>query len=378
MFVLRWSLIIGLIFTVYVSSLQCSAEKAEGNATQEESDEDSSADPSEGEFSAAQVLVETISLTPRTMESYILLSSTIETENVVDVYPQVSANVTELLVEEGDKVAKNSLLLLLDDTQLKLAEEKAEVNFRKQDAEYNRVRESYDKKIISEVEFENAKFTLKEAELVWKQAQQELSYTRVTAPIGGVIAERWVRNGDRVQISTKLFQIVDTSEKIARVFIPEKEISKVNRGQRAVIISEFLDKREFKGSIKRISPVVDPESGTLSGTFKITVGITDRNPKASGLRVGMFVTVRIITGVHESIIAVPKDAIVYDSGLPFVYKVVDSTAHKVLLNTGFSDEQFVESLGNLAEGDEIIIIGQSGLKDQTKVKTVASNAENKK
>jgi len=360
----RWNIILGLVFLLYLFSLQCSTENADGDSPQETKSglSESTADtpPATG---VNEVLVETVALTPKTMRSYILLSSTVETETMVDVYPQVDGIIEELLVEEGDRVTKNSLLLQLDDTEHKLAEQKAEVSFRKSEAEFNRVKESFEKNIVSEVEYETAKYTMQEAELNWKQAQQNLSYTRVTSPIDGVVAERWVHTGNRVQNGTKLFQIVGTSEKIARVFIPEKEISMVKTGQKTIIIAEFLSNREFQGTIKRISPVVDPNSGT----FKVTVGISDPNDV---LRPGMFVSIRIITSVHENVIAVPKNAIVYDGGLPFVYVVKNSIAHKILLQEGVSDEQYVEALDDLSEGDEIIIVGQSGLKDRTRVKVM--------
>ncbi|KPK95826.1 hypothetical protein AMJ80_03440 [bacterium SM23_31] len=362
MLLLRWNIIFGLVFLIFISLLQCSARVSEGDPVKQESGE--SSDPSsESSLGVNEVLVETIPVTAQTMRSYILLSSTIETETMVDIYPQVAGIIKELLVEEGDRVTKNSLLLQLDDTEHKLAEQKAEVNFRKSEADFNRVKESFEKKIISEVEYETAKFTMQEAELNWKQAQQDLSYTRITAPISGVVAERLVYAGNRVQNTTKLFQIVGTSEKIVRVFIPEKEISSVKTGQKTIVIAEFLSNREFQGTIKRISPVVDPSSGT----FKVTVGISDPD---GALSPGMFVSIRIITAVHENVIVVPKNAIVYDGGLPFVYVVKNSTAHKILLQEGVSDVQYVEALADLAEGDEIIIVGQSGLKDGTRVKVM--------
>lgn len=364
---LRGLLIICVIGIVALYALQCSTPQSEGSVVQESNGDGIKGETSDNEPAGIEVLVETIKLTPRTMLSYILLSSTVETESMVDVYPKIVGNVTELLVEEGMLVDKDELLVLLDDKELSLAEERAEVSFRQKESELKRVQESFDNKIISEVEYDNAKFTLLEAEVIWKQAQQNLSYTRVTAPIAGVISERFVKNGDRIQNSTKLFQIVDTSDKIVRVFIPEKEISEVRVGQKAIVISEFLDKKEFQGKIIRISPVVDP----TSGTFKVTIGITDSQ---NIMRIGMFVSLRIITSVHENITAVPKDAIVYESGLPFVYAVRNNIAHKVLLNTGVSDELYIEAVSGISENEEIIIVGQSGLKDNAKVKVMSGNA----
>ena len=79
----------------------------------------------------------------------------------------------------------------------------------------------------------------------------------------------------------------------------------VAKGQRAEIGSDFMPDQQFDGWVKRISPVVDPRSGT----FKVTVGVNDR---FEALRPGIFVSVRIVTDTREQAVLVPKNAIVYD------------------------------------------------------------------
>jgi len=342
------------------SSFQCETNTAAELNAQEQKTAESKAENPEN-----VILVETVKLQPRTMHSYILLNAPVETEQMVDVYPKATGIITAVNVEEGNIVRHNSVLLQLEDHVQQLAEQKAHVVFKKKEADFQRVRESFEKKIISKVDYDNAQYELQEAEINWKQAQLDFGYTRVTSPINGIVAERLVRTGDRVQPSTKLFHIVDTSEKIVRVYIPEKDISAVQAGQEALLVSEFLDDGQFQGTIKRISPVVDPNSGT----FKVTIGISDPQ---NALRPGMFTSVRIITAVHENVIAVPKDALVYDSGMPFVFVVKNDAAHKIPLKQGFSDERYVESLEGLSAGDRIIIVGQSGLKDGSAVKDIAA------
>ncbi|MFC1513645.1 efflux RND transporter periplasmic adaptor subunit [candidate division KSB1 bacterium] len=360
---LKWKLYLVYIASglMLIFSLQC----VQGNAG-----ENSTSETPQVQATINEVLVETVPLSLRTLRSFILLNSTIETESMVDVYPQVTGIVKELNTEEARMVDKDGVLIKIDDRDFKLAEQKAQISFQKTEADLKRVKESFDRNIVSEVEYDNARFTMEEAKVNWEQAKQNLDYTNVVAPIGGVVTERLVNIGDRVQTNTKLFQIVDTSEKIVKVYIPEKEISSVGLGQKTVIISEFLDNLQFEGTIKRISPIVDPNSGT----FKVTVDIKDPENK---LRPGMFVTVRIITSVHEDVLAVLKDAIVYDGGLPFIFIVRDSIANRILLQEGFSDEQYVETLNDLTENEQVIIMGQSGLKDKSKVRVMSKNPVNK-
>ena len=104
-------------------------------------------------------------------------------------------------------------------------------------------------------------------------------------------------------------------------------LMQVAKGQRAEIGSDFLPDQQFAGWVKRISPVVDPRSGT----FKVTVGVSDR---FEALRPGIFVSVRIVIDTHEEAVLVPKNAIVYDGGEQCVFAVRDSVAQRVLLQPG--------------------------------------------
>ena len=182
-----------------------------------------------------------------------------------------------------------------------------------------------------------------------------------------MIGERLVRVGDRVQPANKLFSVVNTEEIIAVIHVPEKEIGRIVRGQEAFIMSDHLPGHQFTGKVKRVSPVVDP----ASGTFKVTIGI--RN-KSNDLRPGMFINVHVITETHLDAVLVPKTAIVYENESMNVFVVRDSVAHKTELKHGFQNYEFVESLEGLKPNDKIIVVGQSGLKDKTKVKVVSERS----
>ena len=106
-----------------------------------------------------------------------------------------------------------------------------------------------------------------------------------------MITERYVQVGARVGPSSKLYDLIKLDDLIARVFAPGQYLTTVGSGQQALITSDFLPDKQFHGWVKRISPVVDPRSGT----FKVTVGLHDR---WQYLRPGLFVNVRIVTATH--------------------------------------------------------------------------------
>jgi membrane fusion protein (multidrug efflux system) len=335
-------------------------EKSEGDKKADEKDA-----KKEGENKGEELIpVETTLAMTGDISSYILLSSNLETEEMADVYARVQGLVEQIYADEGEVVRKGQTLLKLEPEEYALEEERARVDYEQENSLFERKRTMFEKSLLSKEEFETAKFAKQAKEVLWKQAKLNLDYTRLSAPIDGVVGERLVRPGDRVQPSDKLFTVINQQELIAVVHIPEKEVGQIKNGQQAYITSQHLADQNFSGRIKRVSPVVDPQSGT----FKVTIGVADQS---NSLRPGMFVNAHIITDTHEGTVLIPKTALVYENENLHVFVVRDSIATKVTLAAGYQDFEKIESLRGIDAGEKIIVVGQAGLKDKSKVKVVA-------
>jgi len=297
------------------------------------------------------------------ISSYIILSSTVETEQYVDVYPYLTGIVATLLAEEGDNLRKGAPLLRLDAEEYRLREAKVLTEYKSVQSEFKRVQAQFDKELLSKEEYDKANLSLEQAKLIWREAKLNLDRTIVRAPIDGVVSLRSVRQGDRVMPSTHLYSIVNLENIIATVHVPEKELSSIKINQLTYLTSDYLGDKKFEGYVKRISPVVNPETGT----FKVTIGLDGEH---KGLRPGMFVNTFIVTMTNNDALLLDKDAIVYDSDKRFVFVVKDSLALKVLVEIGFEDASTVEVLKGINDSDKVIIVGQNGLRDKTKVKVV--------
>jgi RND family efflux transporter MFP subunit len=367
------TLIITVIFTCqYIVSCGGGNAQNDGSAASDSTKTDSTKiDPGEqkGSSGADLIPVEVTTVKRGLISDFILLSTNLETEKMASVYSRVQGLVDKISAEEGDNVKKGQLLMTLEADEYVLAEEKARLNYLNQKSDFERLEAMFEQNLLSKEEFEKARFTLQGLEVDWKQAKLNLSYTRITAPISGVIGNRLIKPGDRIQPSDKLFTVINTNEMIAVVYAPEKELGNIRKNQTAYITSDHLADEQYEGWIKRVSPVVDPQSGT----FKITVGVKNKN---NVLRAGMFVNTHIITATHENAVLIPKTAIVYENEQLSVFVVEDSIANKVILNVGFQDYEKVESLEGIEEGDRIIVVGQAGLKDKTKVRIVHERKNN--
>jgi membrane fusion protein, multidrug efflux system len=313
---------------------------------------------------AEMVPVETALVTRGAISAFLSFNSTLETESVVDIYPQISGQVETLLVEEGKIVKDGEPLLKIEDRELRVDVEESQANFDHLKKNYTRNEDLFQRNLINKQEIETLAYQLEQARLRLERAKIRLAYATVRAPFDGVISAREAQVGARVGNGTKLFSMVKLDDIVARVFVPGRYLPVVAEKQSALVTSEFLPDRTFQGWVKRISPVIDPKSGT----FKVTVGV--RGDKPSDLPPGLFVGVRIITDTRENAVLVPKRAVVYEGGERYVFVVEKNRALKKKLSVGYEDPQNVEALGGLEVGSAVIVLGQSGLKDGSMVRSV--------
>lgn len=361
----KWSILVVCAFLFAVAA--CSKSDAESPSKKNKADSTGTNGVAEAkkenkapELKAIPVEVTTIAAGE--ISSYVLTNASLETEEMVDIFPQVTGIVVNLRAEEGRYVKKGDVLLDIDEREYRLREEAARVNYERQENSHGRSKNMFDKKLLSESEFEVSNFNLEQARIEWEQAKLTLDYCKIKAPISGFISERTVKLGDRLLTSTKVYSIVNPDLLLAKIHLTEKDALRTRAGQRAEIRSEALPEHKFAGEVDRVSPVVDPSSGMV----RVTIRVTDRQRL---LKPGMFVNVHLITDTKRDAVLIPKKAVIYDDNQQFVYVVhQDTLALKVPLKPGYADRDRIEALNGLNIGDTIIVVGHSGMKDSTRVK----------
>jgi RND family efflux transporter MFP subunit len=313
---------------------------------------------------AEAVPVETATVARGPISAFLTFNSVLETEASVDIFPQTSGQVEALLVEEGRIVKAGDALLKIEDRELRVDVEESTANFDHLEKNFARTQDLFARNLINKQDYETQAYQREQARLRLERAKIRLAYATVRAPFDGVIANREVQVGARVGTGTKLFSMVKLDEIVARVFVPGRYLPIVAENQAAVVTSEFLPDKAFKGWVKRISPVIDPKSGT----FKVTVGV--RGDKPTDLPPGLFVGVRVVTDTRPEALLIPKRAVVYEGGERYVFTVVNGRAVKKKLTIGYEDPSNVEAVSGFEIGTPVIVLGQAGLKDGSMVRTV--------
>ncbi|HCB97824.1 MAG TPA: hypothetical protein DEP78_06140 [Verrucomicrobiales bacterium] len=307
--------------------------------------------------------VELTTLGRGAIESVLEASSSLEAEREVKVVARTANRVETLQVEEGDSVVLDDLLVQLQNDVQILQVSKASNQVEEAKEEFERQTSLHEQNLVSDQAFSQTKYQLQQLQLNLEDAQRELGYTLIKAPIGGKVTQRLVRVGDQITAGQHLFTIIDFDSIVARLFIPEKELKRIAVDQPVRVRSTAFPDQVFEGYVLRVAPVVE----SASGMIKVTVGFKDVGP----LLPGMYVDADIVTASHEQALLLPKKAIVYDGEQRFVFRLKpDDTVERILLTSGLEDADHVQPVAVLEVGDRIVVAGQTGLKDGSQVKAL--------
>lgn len=302
------------------------------------------------------VPVEAMVLEAGEIEASLGFSANLEAENQVQVLARAPGLVTRLLVEEGDRVERGQVLLRLEDEEQRIRLAQVDNDLAQTKRELERQKALHDKGVTSDQNLASAQYEFKKLQLMRQDAGRALRYTTVRAPITGTLTMRAVKLGQTVAVSQPLFDITDFDSLVARIFVPEKELSRLGADQKARIVARGT---QHDGEVDRIAPAVDPQSGTV----KVTIAV----PRDAGLLPGMFVEVDLVVQRNLGAVLLPKRALVYDNEVPYAFKVEDGKARRVRVEPIIENRDFIEPVRGFAAGDQVIIAGQIGLKNDAAV-----------
>jgi len=288
------------------------------------------------------------------ISTYFTGTATIEAEEETDVVARVGGVVRELMVEEGDYVDRNDILARLDDEEFRVRLNQAGASLNRMKVLYERNLELHRKGLISTEEFQQSKYDYKQQEAAYEMAELNLKHTAIRTPISGVVSRRMVKVGNMVLQNSPAFRVTGLNPLIAVLHVPEKRLESLSEGQEVKLRIDALGGEFVRGRIKRISPVVDPETGTVKVTVE-TINSSDR------LKPGMFAEASIILRQRDDATTIPLAALVDKEGRQVAFVVEQEVVRAVTPDIAFiqGGRAVVES--GIAEGDLLVVIGQQSL-----------------
>jgi len=328
-------------------------------------------------------------------------TAALSADHEAQVTSKTSGVLKKLYVEEGMTVREGQLLAELDDAAAVASVAQAEALMHKADATFQYADQSIKKNLIAKRDFDQANFDMLSQRAAYQTAKLQLTYTRIVAPVAGVIAERSVKLGNLIQINQNMFRIVGMDPLQAVLNVPERQLGILKTGQAVQLEADALPMQKFSGDILRVAPVVD----AASGTFRVTCEFHD---KSGALKPGMFGRIEIVYDHRDDALTVPRSALVEEDGETAVFVVdkapppappkdvksdaknvakadpkdakatpvapVDNfVAHRKLVKIGYSDGDKIEIRSGLDEGTQVITVGRNAVRDGTSVQVLNPN-----
>jgi membrane fusion protein (multidrug efflux system) len=291
------------------------------------------------------------------------------------VVSDLAGIVNDILVEEGDLVSEHQSLCVLESPQLKsefedtrarLAESRVSEKYARN--ELARKKRFLDSNSISEEMHEDERLKVEAAtkktarfEAKLWSLKEQMDNMIIKTPVTGYVVERHCTGGQWIAKGDPFITIVIPDPIIFVATVLERYISQIKKGDTVDVRYDALRNRDFRGMVDGIIPEKDEDSGTFLVRIKITnpEGLID--PEMSG-------RVMLPTGEKRNALLVPKDAIMLNGTNRAVFIIIDGIAQIVSVAVGDTHDTFIEVIGDLEPGLNVVIRGKERLRSGQSVK----------
>lgn len=313
-------------------------------------------------------LVTTTVLRDTVFKHFVEVQGDVETDQNLILYPEFSGVLTNVYVNEGQRVQKGQRLAKIDDGGLssQLAQQETQVALAK--TTFERQKRLWEQKIGSEIQYLQAKASYEAAASAAQQLRQQLAKTVITAPFSGEIDNVIAEQGQVVnQGQTPVIRLVNLSDMYVKASIPENYLESVTKGTEVQVRLSAIGKT-FEGLVRQVGSYINPDNRTFDVEIQI--------PNENGLvKPNMIATVKVNDYTNANAITIPESILQENSrgeSIAFVYQPVNDTvgtAQRVILETGMNYANQVEVTSGLQEGDVIIVEGAKSIRDGQRVTT---------
>lgn len=276
-----------------------------------------------------------------------VVEAVIEAVHKSTVSAQTSGRVTEINFDVDDVVPKGSVIMRLRDRQQRAALKSVQARHQEAKAEFQRVKDIFARKLVSQSVYDKAAADLKAASALLEQAQEQLAHTVIKAPYSGIVTQRHIEVGETASAGKPLMSGLSLEHLRATTQLPQAHVATVRALSRAQVI--LPDGSRVAGSKLTISPNADP----VTHSFQVRVELPEGQ---YSIYPGMFAKVAFVTGEVQRLL-IPAQAVVHRSEVTAVY-VVKSGGQVFFRQIRVGrvlDEGQIEVLAGLEEGEQLAL-----------------------
>ncbi len=318
----------------------------------------------------------------------ILETGRIEPRERVELKSKVAGQVVEVLVEEGDRVQRSQLLLVLDPTdyqrdvaraEAEIAQATATTDFARQSL--TRAQRGIAENVLPAAELDAAEHQLRSgqaalltARVAMSAAQDRVRYTRMLSPIDGTVILRGIEIGEVVTPGVQatfegkpLLTIADLSTLLVKVDLNQIDVAKVRVGAVASVTLDALPGKKLRARVTRIAAASIKPAGKDAELFPVEVELEETD---SAIKPGMSADVTIHLEEKPNVLSLPIEAVRTDKGKASVTRVVSlengkERTEQVAIELGIKNDRELEVLSGLNDGDRVLINPASAAVNET-------------
>jgi RND family efflux transporter MFP subunit len=334
--------------------------------------------------------VEVIDIQRQPISRQIRSFGNVRAQDNVTVVPQVSERVTGIFADLGDTVQVGQVLAKLrdvtfaDQVRRDMAQlEQARIAVERDSTNFTRSRELYSRELISSSEFDNARSTFLNSRANFEsvsasltQSRENLANTEIRSPVRGVVTRRNISVGDLASGGQPSFELSNLVGYEVRLFVPLQDRRLIRVGQQSQLRISGEPEFAARGVVARISPEIDP----VTGLTEVVITITSHN---NSLFPGALTEVLTTVETRPSAIVIPRVALVENVQtlidpetntirLARTYSAFvtrdDTLAIRRDLELGIEQGDRIEVISGLDNGDRLIITGQAGLENESRIR----------
>jgi RND family efflux transporter MFP subunit len=271
----------------------------------------------------------------------------------------MSGIIAEMNADIGDTVKEGQVLARLRQEEFLAHVEQASAAYQKAKKDLEKVEQLYEEELVSEDRLEGARLAVKQAHAAYVMASEALRNSTINAPFDGVVSQR---SGEASEMYSAMmgpnavYAVVDVSSVKVRLGVPGDELGRVSLMQEGLFIVSAYPDREFRGRLSVVGVEVDDRSRTATADLLV--------PNDEGLlKPGMVGEVTLLIGEPREVLALEEGALLDDMGLSYAYVYNGGKALRRQVETGMTENGWVEVRSGISASDTVVLEGQFGLRD---------------
>lgn len=310
------------------------------------------------------VNIKTLDVVPGRFEHFFEVTGNVEADQEVNVSPESSGKIMDILVREGQQVKKGAVLATLNTDMLNQSIEESRISLDLATTTFERQKNLWDQKIGSELQFLQAKSNKESLERRLESLQAQKEMTVIKSPVDGVVDIIYQKNGEIGNPQIPFAKVVNIKRLKIYGDIAETYLTKVRKGDPVNIRFPAISKNA-KASITQVGNFIDPNNRT----FRVRIDL----PNPDGMiKPNMVAVLELRDYASDTAVVVPTLVIKQDFKGSYTYVVNESDsvrrAQKVYVKTGVSNNNMTEVTGGLKPGMKLISEGFDQVVDGSAVK----------